>query len=513
VRYSALILLLLLSAVLINVPTVTGGATPIAITPLKNPVEALPGDTVVIPFQIVNLGNETVGNVTVYVTGPVEGFIYQTKLIRIPIPPNGTINDVLSVKVLTVPPGRYNLTIVARAGSFYTQAVVGVKVGLLTDCSLDVNVDREYIYGHDVRIGLSVVSKSNGILLGTIGYSVLRDGRKLIDNESPVYLKPGKAWKKTLTLRKPKLGNYTVVLWTNLGGRFRKVVKTFRVYQRQLSYKAYFNNGAITVVVYNSSGGVPGIRVMVNGTELRTGDDGRVSYAVGRPGTYKVTIDLDGRIVTTIIEVRKLFINPSQRGSVLIVRVVDSKGLPVPNVTLSASGPLGEDYAVTNSSGIAIIDLNRTGYGTVILSAKSSEYLGSQAVVQVTGPRTSTHTPTRSRHTVVINLTLPQDIVVEGGGANTLLSVILMASGLLLAGTSYVAFATPIVHEEVLDRYYFIKVRAPRLRSLKNYRIERRVSALEVRATKGKARLEDGKLIWELDLEAGEEAYLQAVLG
>ncbi|WP_054840463.1 hypothetical protein [Thermococcus sp. JCM 11816] len=72
----------------------------------------------------------------------------------------------------------------------------------------------------------------------------------------------------------------------------------------------------------------------------------------------------------------------------------------------------------------------------------------------------------------------------------------------------------PTVHEETLDRYYFIKVRAPRLRPpLKDYKLVRPVKAIEVRVTKGKAMLNEDGITWELDLEPGEEAYLQAILG
>ena len=507
-----LILMFLASAFLINVPTVAGGGTVLMITPLKNLIEALPGETVSMPFQVKNLGNDTIGNVTVYVTGPVEGFVYQTKLIRIPIPPNRTINETLSVKVLTVPPGVYNLTIVARAGSFYTRAVVKVKIGLLKEYSLDISVGRKHVYGQEVRVGLSVVSKSNGILLGTIGYSIVRNGVKLVENESSTYLKPDMAWKRVITLKKPELGNYTVVLWANFGGRFRKVVRTFTVYRRRLSYRAYFRDGAITITVYNSSGGVPGVRVVINNIEFTTDDNGRVSYAVNRPGIYRVVLDLDGKVVTTFVEVKRLFISPSQKNSTLIVRVIDSNGVPVPNVTLLVSGPYGEEYAVTNSSGMASVNLNRTGYGTIILSTKSSGYIGGQAVVRVAKPTTLTHLPSPTL-TQTTNLSLPQITTRGKDSNNELLSTILIVSGILLAGTSCIAFVKPLIHEESLNRYYFVKIRAPRLRPLRGYRFKRAVSAREVRVTKGTARIENGMIIWELDLEPGEEAQLQAVLG
>ncbi|WP_297499467.1 hypothetical protein [Thermococcus sp.] len=514
-RLSVVLIFILLLPIGVVLSPANAGETVLIINPLKEVINAVPGETVTIPFQIKNLGNDTLRNVTVYVTGPAEGFIYQTKLIRVPVPPNGTLNESLSIKVLLISAGVYNLTIVARAGSVYTQAPVKIRVGILSDYSIDVEVGKEYLYGHDVGIRLIVKSKSNGVLLGTVGYSISRDGVRLIENENSTYIQAGGQWERNITLHRPEIGNYTVALWANLGGKFKKVTKTFRVYQRKLSYRAFFRNGAITVIVYNSSGGVPGIKVTINGVEFTTDESGKVSYAVDTPGTYEVVLDLDGKIVTTFVEVKRLFISYQQRNSTLIVKVVDSTGLPVPNVTLSASGPLGKDYAVTNSSGLATVNLNKTGYGTLIVSAQSDDYIGAQAVLQAVRPvRPSPTTSSTTKSETISNQTyaIPPSTTGEEKTGNDLTALILIASGLILAGTSYLAFATPSFHEETLDRYYFAKVKAPRLRPL-HYHFERPVSAREVRVTKGKARIEDGRIIWEVELEPGEEAQLQAVLG
>ncbi|WP_457742128.1 COG1470 family protein [Thermococcus sp.] len=512
-RLSIVIVLLILISFL---PLTRGVEVVLTITPLNNNIPALPGQTVVIPFQIRNLGNTTLGNVTVYVTGPSQGFLYQTELIRTPIPPNGTVKGTITVKVLNVPPGSYNLTLVARSGSFYAQAQVTVKVGLLLDYYLDVEVGKSYIYGHDVTIVLKAVSKANGVLLGSVGYRILLNGTVIMSGENSTYLNPGESWVKVIRLKKPQIGNYTVLLWANFGGKFKSITKTFRVYQRHLLYKAYFQNGAIHVLVYNSTGGVPGILVKIDGIEFTTDENGEVSYSVNQPGIYKIVLDLDGKIVTTFVDVKKLFVNYEQRNSTLIVKVVDSTGTPVPNVTIVASGPLGKEYAVTNSSGATLINLNVTGYGTIILSAESDKYVGGQAVLTAQRPpeatKTSSTVSTSSSFIHSINTTLVQS---SGKGKSNygLVGFVLIIAGLLLAGTSYLAFAVPEVQEETLDRYYFIKIRAPKLRELKGYRVERQVSVLEARATKGKVEIEEGRLVWELDLEAGEEAYLQAVLG
>jgi hypothetical protein len=311
------------------------------------------------------------------------------------------------------------------------------------------------------------------------------------------------------------VGNYTVRLWANLGGRHREVSESFIVYQRHLMYRVYFENGAIHVLVYNSSGGVPGILVRINGVEFKTDESGTVSYAVDKPGTYAVVLDLDGKIVTTFVEVKRLFISYRQENQTLLVKVVDSNGDPVPNVTLVASGPLGQEYTVTGPGGIAKIDLGRVGYGSVLLSAESDRYIGARTVATVVPPSTPSSTSSGSSSSPIPSPTYPNTTLpaVPPRSGRNALPLILITSGLILAGTAYVAFTRPIIHEETLDRHYFVKVRAPRLKPLTGFRFEKPVTAVDAHATKGNVRLENGKLIWELDLEPGEEAYLQALLG
>ncbi|NJE55202.1 hypothetical protein E3E28_08285 [Thermococcus sp. 21S9] len=508
--------LLLVTLLLVHLPAVSSeGSSLLSVTVLNDNIPALPGSTIVVPFSITNLGNETINNVTVYVTGPAQGFQYSVKVIRTPIEPGKSVNDTITVNVLNVPPGKYNLTLVARAGNFYSTANFVVSVGVLSDYSLSVDVGSRYIYGNDVVITLKAISKSNGVLLGSLGYKIVREGVILKSYENSTYLNPGEVWEKVIVLKKPDVGNYTVVLWANFGGKYKRVVKTFEVYQRKLQYEVYFRDGAIYVRVFNATGGVPGIAVSIDNVTFKTDVDGEVSYLVNEPGVYRVTLNLDGRIVTTFVDVKKLIVSPRVLNGSIVVRVMDSTGVPVSNVTVVASGPLGTDYAVTNSSGIAVVNLNKTGYGSIVIKAESDRYLPGEAVITVSKPApktTTTGTPTNASPT---NSTAPVPPVTSEttrGGSGPL-GIILILAGLILAGTSYFAFAVPIVHEETLDRYYFLKVRAPRLRPLKNYRVERAVNAVEVRATKGNAKLENGRLVWELDLEPGEEAYLQAVLG
>ncbi len=343
-----------------------------------------------IPFQLRNLGgNETVSNVTVYVTGPTKGFLYGSRVIREPIEPNGTISEKISIKILNVNPGgEYNLTLVARAGSSYSEAKIKVHVKTFVDYTLRVDVNDEYIYGNNVTIPLRVTSRANAVIIGRLGgYTLSRDGTVLERFATTIYLRPGgESWVKELRLTKPEVGNYSVYFWANFGGGvFKSKTAEFRVYQRNLGYDAYFENGAIYVRVYDEKGrGVSNISVKINGVSFKTDDDGTVSYLVDEPGTYELVLNLDGKVARTLIDVKKLFLSATQENETLLVRVVDSAGgKPVPNVTVTASGPLGKDYSTTNPSGIAEVNLEKTGYGTLMLRAESSMYIGGETTVRV----------------------------------------------------------------------------------------------------------------------------------
>jgi hypothetical protein len=81
-------------------------------------------------------------------------------------------------------------------------------------------------------------------------------------------------------------------------------------------------------------------------------------------------------------------------------------------------------------------------------------------------------------------------------------------------GGIYLSFFRPHIIEEELGRYYFVKLRAPRLVPLRGFHWEGQMNAVEVRTTKGDARIEGNTVIWEIEeLKPGEEAVLQVVLG
>ncbi len=490
----------------------TGAASTslLSVSVLNETIPALPWSTVVVPFEVTNLGNETLTNVTVYVTGPAEGFQYSVKVIKTPIAPGKSLRDRITLRVLNPYAGTYEMFLIARAGNFYANSTFRVRVEKVVDYSLSIDAEGKYVCGHPVRVRLSVRSLSNVLITGRIGYIVEEAGKPLVNETVVTFVRPGAEWVRGLEWKSLPTGNYTVYLWANLSGVYKSKRASFEVYQRSLNYTVVFRNGAIEVRVYNSSGGVPGIPVEINGIRFATGPDGTVAYAVSSPGRYVIVLRLDCRVVRTSVEVKKLIVSPEVEGGALLVKVMDSTGLPASNVTVIASGPLGTDYSVTNASGIAVVNLTKTGYGSIFVRAESERYLPGE--VEITVPKPS---PRPSTSTVPSNTTFqpPESPTETREVGNSWVWLVLLLAGLFLAGTSYLAFAVPVVHEETLDRYYFVKVRAPRLRPLKNYRLERQVKAIKVRATKGNAKLEDGKLVWELDLEPGEEAYLQAVLG
>jgi len=515
------VLLVALLILLTPVPFVSSSDSPLlSVAVLNDNIPALPGSTIVVPFSITNLGNETINNVTVYVTGPAQGFQYSVKVIRTPIEPGKSLNDTIAVRVLNPEPGPYLLTLVARAGRVYATSKFVVRVKSVIDYTPSIVTARRYVYGHGVNVTLRVYSTSNTVITGKIGYVIERNGVPIVNETMITFVRPDSFWVKRLSWRTLPVGNYTVLLWANLSGIYKSATASFEVYQRNLHYRVYFWDGAIHVRVYNSTGGVPGIPVEINGLKFTTGPDGTLTYAVPSPGLYNVVLNLDGRIAVVPVTVEKLSISTAQRGNVLTVRVT-ANNTPIPNVTVTVLGPSSTAYGVTNASGEAVFNLTDVGYGTVVVRAQSDRYLPSETVITVSRPpQTTTSSSSSARMSSTTsassNTTFPappETSKAAAAGGSSRLGMILILAGLLLAGTSYFAFAVPTVREETLDRYYFLKVRAPRLRPLKNYRVERQVSAVEVRATKGSARLEDGRLIWELDLEPGEEAYLQAVLG
>ncbi|QDA31060.1 hypothetical protein FH039_04820 [Thermococcus indicus] len=515
-KLRGVLIIILLTAMLPFLPP-TSAQSPLVIVPLNSDFSGVPGDTIIIPFRLENLGNQTLENVSVYITGPAEGFLYQSKVIREPIEPNQTYQDTLSVKILNADTGRYTLKLVARTGNTYSEAPIEVKVRLVVDYSLYVISEERYIYGHDVPLKLKAVTGANGVLTGRIGYHLSHNGHVIKNVSLVTYIRPDDPWEQEILLPKPGIGEYTLTLWANFSGVFKEVSKTFIVYQRNLTYRAFYRDGSINVEVYGEDGkGVRGIPVSINGTVLTTDENGRVIYAVSTPGTYRITLNLDGRIAHTTVNVNSLQMTLFQNKTRILVTVTDTKGNPLANVTVVAVGPKGTDYRVTDASGIAVVNLEITGYGTIMIRATSSRYLGTSANLKVAEPEKPSAPTTTSSSSPTTTTPQPPTTTIPSKPPRDYgpLAAILLIAGVILAGSSYMAFFRPTILEETLDRYYFVKVKAPRLNGVDNFRFERSVNAVEVRATKGRAKIEDGRVVWEIEhLEPEEEAYLQVILG
>lgn len=526
-RKGLLVLLLLLVSVLLSPVrsenpslqpangTSSNSEVLLTIQPLKDTFYVEPGDVIAIQYNITNVGSSSLENIVVYVTGPSDAFQYGITAIRKVLAPGESVEGTITVTVLNPSPGNYTLRLVAKAGDFYSEVPIVVIVKPVIDFKLEVSADKKYVYGSDVGVVLKITSKSNTLISGRIGYILFYNGTPLENVTLVDFVRPGGMWKKELLLKKPEVGNYTILFWAYLNRVYRETSASFEVYRRNLSYTVDFKNGFINVFVYGPDGrGVEGIKVYINGVEFLTSEGGTVTYSAKTPGIYNVVLDLDGRIVSESVAVSQLTLDVAQKGDKLIVRV-RANNQPVEGITLSVSGPSGTAYALTNSSGIAVVDLKSVGYGTLFISAESENFLGTEMEFTVTPPETPTPTPTHTQSTTTTHSptsTTPVQPPVEEG-SRTLLAIILLGLG-VFGATLYPAFFMPKIQEESLGRHHFIKVKAPRLRPLENFRLEKPITALEVRSTKGSAKIEDSRVVWEIErLEPGEEAYLQVLLG
>ncbi|WP_087037247.1 CARDB domain-containing protein [Thermococcus litoralis] len=478
--------------------------------------EAKPGETISVPITLSNIGNETAENITIYISGPlVEGLLYSQDVIK-KLEPGEKVEKTLPIYIENPKAGVYDLKVVARVGAVLIEVPISLRILTKVSYSIDIDVKDRYLFGEDVAVTLKVSSSSNGIIFGDVSYEIYRENVSIAEKSIhniflyPEY--PKNRWEYVIFLPKPDAGKYTVVMRTRFGGISKTITKSFEVYQRKLRYETKFEKGIIYVRVLDEGGnGVEGIPVTIEGTELKTNSYGIAFVEAKEPGTYHITLNLDGKIVETFVEVKKLFMAYEQRNETLLVYVRDSAGKGIGNVTIEAIGPIGKTYSITDENGTAVIDLNETGFGSISLKAESDRYLGAEAIVTVKEPKKpETETPTQTTSTP-INQTTPIPPVKPKDYGN--LPLILVLSAIIFGSTSYLALFKPLKFEEQLDKYYFVKVRAPRLRELRNFRYEKAINAVDARATKGKVAIEDGKVIWEIDkLEPGEEAFLQVIL-
>ncbi|USS41552.1 hypothetical protein NF865_05170 [Thermococcus aggregans] len=478
--------------------------------------EAKPGETILVPVTLSNIGNETAENISIYISGPlIEGVLYSQDVIK-KLEPGEKVEKTLPIYIENPKAGVYDLKVVARVGAVLVEVPISLRVLTKVGYSIDVDVKDRYLLGEDVAITLKVSSSSNGIIFGDVSYEIYKGNTSIAEKSIhniflyPEY--PKNRWEYLIFLPKPDVGKYTVVMRARFGGISKTIAKSFEVYQRKLRYETKFERGIIYVRVLDEKGnGVEGIPVTIEGTELKTNSYGMAFIEAKEPGTYHITLNLDGKIVETFVEVKKLFMNYEQRNETLLVYVRDSAGKGIGNVTIEAIGPIGKTYGVTDENGTALINLNETGFGSISLKAESDRYLGAEAIITVKEPKKpETKTPIQTTSTP-INQTTPIQPVKPKDYGN--LPIILVLSAVIFGSTSYLALFRPLKFEEQLDKYYFVKVRAPRVRELHNFRYEKAINAVDARATKGKITIEDGRIIWEIDkLEPGEEAFLQAIL-
>ncbi|NJF24065.1 carboxypeptidase regulatory-like domain-containing protein [Thermococcus sp. Bubb.Bath] len=501
---------------------------PFILQPLQDNIEVLPGSALTIPVRVTNLLNESLENMSVVLKWAAGGGLYVVNKTT-PIGPHESRVFDLTLRVPMVPSGTYNLTVLGLWGNFTVEKNMTVTVKPYVEYTMDAEVGYSYIYGHDVLMNFSIVSYSNDVLTGPIWVKVYRNNT-LVDQHAEIYpLQPGGTWKYSIKLEKPKTGIYTVLFSANLSGIYREVKKTFVVYRRRFNYTVWYSDGALRVRVLLSNGSpAAGVPVSFDGIKLETNGEGLAVYPTTEPRTYNVTLNLDGIIKKIPVTVGQLRLNTTVSGGNLVIRVVDSSGNPVPNVTLSITASRGEYTAITGEDGTAKLSVDALGYGPVSISATAVGYVGATATLAITsmwspitttGSTYKTTTSSSSTTTPLTSSTLPTTTTpippsTPKGSSLPAEALVLGVSAAILVGGIYLSFFRPHIIEEELGRYYFVKLKAPRLVPLKDFHWEGQMNAVEVRATEGDARIEGNTVIWEIEeMKPGEEAVLQVVLG
>ncbi|AFK22829.1 CARDB domain-containing protein [Pyrococcus sp. ST04] len=501
-----------------TIPSIS--AQPVLIVKVSpDKIEALPNQTVTINVTITNLGNASASNVTVFALDDIKGVIFTQGFIK-EIPPNGTVTLPITIYILKAEAGVYTVRIGARVGNQLSIGEFSIKVKSVINYTVDILGDKKFLYGKNVTLTAKILSTSNVLLYGNVEI-VVRKGEETIRKFSDkVMIQPWGEWKKKIALGNLPLGEYRVEIKTDFYGRKEAKVFMFEVYRRPLTYTAYFENGEILVKVYRKDTKEPvsGIKVVIGNSTFFTDYNGLVEYSVKAPGLYMIRVYLDGVISESIVRVEKPIIVAYTENNSLIVKVVDSLGYPIGNITVKVSSIRGVFYNVTNSEGICAFNVSRIGSGKIQISVESLKYLPSSIEINVlpqkktmTIPKTTELTKTETKK-IVHTITVTQEIK----GKTIIDRWIVIILGLFfvtLGGSSYLAFFRPIITEDRIEKYYFIKVKAPRLIPLKNFSYEILASAKEAWTNKGKVRIEDSRIIWEIEeLEPGEEAILQIVL-
>ena len=520
-KVKSLLLLIVLVGSLISLSPAVASVS-FEVSPVKESISVPPGASISVPVRVTNTGDRPLANLTLSIVWNLENGLYAVnKTVYVGVNESKVFD--LTINVPELSPGDYEVTIRGISGNISVEREMTIHVEREVAYSLDVDVGSGYPYGSDVEIRFSLVSHSNDRIAGTIWIKVYLEGEIIEEKEESVYLDPGEGWSYPMVIPRPDIGTYRVKLSANLSGVYREIEKTFVVYRRNFTYRAWYSNGALMVQVKLANGSpVGGVEVSVNGVKMKTDEDGLVRYPTTSPGLYEIELNLDGVLEKTALYVGRLFVSYELRGSTLELKVLDSNGDPVPNVTLSIAGPEGEYQVVTDENGEASTSLDIVGYGTLSITASAENYVGSSLIITVPSPfhLTSTtsapQTTTTANQLTTTNATQGNYTPVEGGreGIDWVFLGSVLLGLVIFGGSFYFTFLRPHLIEEELGEYYFVKLRAPRLVPLRNFTWEKGMNAVEVRTTRGEARIEGSKVTWRIDeLKPGEEAVLQVVLG
>ncbi|WP_297523664.1 carboxypeptidase regulatory-like domain-containing protein [Thermococcus sp.] len=294
---------------------------------------------------------------------------------------------------------------------------------------------------------------------------------------------------------------------------------TLRV-PKHYSVSSGFEDGVVWVRVLSDGKPSKGVAVEFNGQNRTTNSKGYAKFYASKPGMYRVTVYTPEGRITVFVPVGKLFAIPEIRRDVLVVRVRDSSGNPVGNATVSVVTSSGEKTFVTGGDGTVRVPLKGLS-GTVMITASASGYIGDTETISLPPAAASSPSNESSSQSSPGNVSNSQIPPAAPGTAGSPVPkgelpwiASLLLSLAVFSGATYISIMRPHVIEEKLDRYYFVRVKAPRMRALKDFRWEGGMNAVEVRATRGTARIEGSKVVWSIDeLEPGGEAVLQVVLG
>ncbi|AMM54826.1 CARDB domain-containing protein [Pyrococcus kukulkanii] len=478
-------------------------------------IEGKPGDSVTFNVTITNVGNSTAENVTVFVFNKIKGILFTQGFIR-SIPPNTTTNITLKAYLIKPEAGVYKLTVVGKLGNYIAEDYLKLKVKSVINYTLRIQGPVMVIYGRNVSMVVSINSNSNVLLYGNAKIVILKDGQVLKEVNYRPMIKPWGAWSENIIIPRPEIGNYSVIFSANFYNRIKNTTFNFTVFRRPLTYEAYFENGEIIVKVTQKGTPVKNIEVTIGNTTMYTDENGVVMYPVNSPGTYLIRVNLDGVISEKLITVERPIVVPIVKNSSLKIKVLDSAGKPIKGITVEVTSERGTFYGVTNEEGICEFNLSEVGYGKIKIEANSIKYLPSATSITIKPPlkqEVETSTTTTTITTTIFKTETVTPVVKEGKKIDKGLIGLIIVFIITLGISSYLAFFRPIVVEDKIGRYYFIKIKAPRLAPLKEFKYEKLATVEEAWTEKGTVRVEGNIVIWQIDkLEPGEEATLHLIL-